>query len=231
MSYILEALKKAEQRGDEGEVPHLLPYQVAAEHKRGPLWAYLLVAALLLNAGMIFWWAHSWWSEERQTVMQPPNIHAQVPVAPAEPPVKAIGQNRPNDVQEVPRETPVNKPQVPALRKEGRDSPPSSDSRKTRPATDTPIQPETRAENRPTSHTRVFRVSELPSAVRSSLPAFRVSGHAYSPDPGSRVARINEQVLQEGQSVAPGLKVEEITPGGIVLSSQGYRFQIDINAN
>jgi general secretion pathway protein B len=231
MSYILEALKKAEQRGDEGDVPHLLSYQGASEHKRGPLWAYLLVAALLLNAGMIFWWAHSWWSEERQEAVQAPSIHASVPAAPAEPPGKTIGPNRPNDMQEVPRETPVNKPQVPALRKEGRDSPLLSDNRKTGPATGTPIQPETRTEKRPTSHTRVFRLPELPSTVRSSLPAFRVSGHAYSPDPGSRVARINEQVLQEGQSIAPGLKVEEITPDGIVLSSQGYRFQIEINAN
>jgi general secretion pathway protein B len=63
------------------------------------------------------------------------------------------------------------------------------------------------------------------------LPVFNVSGHAYSPEPGSRVARINDQILQEGQSLAPGLKVEEITPGGIVLSYQGYRFQININTN
>ena len=88
MSYILEALKKAEQRSEEGEIPHLLSYQAATERKRGPLWAYLLVAALLVNAGMVFWWAHSWWSEERQTVVQPPVIHQQAPVAPSEPLVK-----------------------------------------------------------------------------------------------------------------------------------------------
>ena len=231
MSYILEALKRAEQRSEEGEVPHLLSCQDVTERKRGPLWAYLLVAALLLNAGMIFWWAHSWWSEERQSVVQPPAIHPQLPAALAEPPVKTIGPNRAAAMQEVPGEAPFNKPRVNALRKEGRDDAPSSGSRKTRPVASASAKPETRTENRVAPHARMVSLSELPSAVRSSLPGFRVSGHAYSPDPGSRVVRINEQILQEGQSLAPGLKVEEITPNGIVLGYQGYRFQIDINAN
>ena len=63
------------------------------------------------------------------------------------------------------------------------------------------------------------------------MPEFKVSGHAYGPDPGSRVARINDQIVQEGQSLAPGLRVEEITPNGVVLGYQGYHFQIGINTN
>ena len=212
-------------------MPHLLSCQAATERKRGPLWAYLLVAALLLNAGMVFWWARSWWSEERQTVLQPPSPQPQLSVAAAEPSVKTTGPNRSITIQEAPREAPVNKPQVRALRKEGRDAAPPSDGRQTKPTGSTSARPETRTESKATPHARVVNLSELPSAVRNSLPGFRVSGHAYSPDPGSRVARINEQILQEGQSLAPGLKVEEITPGGIVLTYQGYRFQIDINPN
>jgi len=228
MSYILEALKKAEQRDEPGGAVHLLSYRGVAAQKRGPLWAYLLAAALLLNAGMIFWLVHSWWSEERQTVVQPPTVHPQMSMAPAEPPATAPGPNRPSDVQQAPRETPVNKPQISALRKERQDTPSSSDSRKTKPVT-APAQRDMRTEKSSTPRTRVVSLAELPSSVRSSLPPFRVSGHAFSPEPGSRVARINEQVLQEGQSLAPGLRLEEITPGGLVLGYQGYRFQVDIN--
>jgi general secretion pathway protein B len=88
-----------------------------------------------------------------------------------------------------------------------------------------------RPESKATQHARIVNLPELPPAFRSSLPSFRVSGHAYSPDPALRVARINEQIIQEGQSLAPGVKVDEITPEGVVLSYQGHRFQIGINTN
>ncbi|NCN23775.1 MAG: general secretion pathway protein GspB, partial [Gallionella sp.] len=33
------------------------------------------------------------------------------------------------------------------------------------------------------------------------------------------------QTLHEGEIVVPGLKLEQITPEGVVLSYKGYRFQ------
>ena len=57
MSYILEALKKVEQKEKQGGVPKLLsfPGGTAPKPKKRTLWPYLLVAALLLNAVAIFW--------------------------------------------------------------------------------------------------------------------------------------------------------------------------------
>jgi general secretion pathway protein B len=36
---------------------------------------------------------------------------------------------------------------------------------------------------------------------------------------------INETMLRQGDSIAPGLRLEQITPDGVVLGYKGYRFQ------
>jgi len=92
-------------------------------------------------------------------------------------------------------------------------------------------QPESREENSKRPAGLVLQVSELPSAVRSALPQFRISGHAYSPEPQTRVARINEKILQEGQELAPGLRLEEIVPDGVIFGYRGYRFRVDLNGS
>ena len=75
----------------------------------------------------------------------------------------------------------------------------------------------------------MLQVNELPATVRSALPEFRISGHAYSPEPQTRVARINEKILQEGQELIPGLKLEEIVPEGVIFGYRGYRFRVDLD--
>jgi hypothetical protein len=32
-------------------------------------------------------------------------------------------------------------------------------------------------------------------------------------------------MMKEGESLAPGLKLEKITPDGVIFSYKGYRFQ------
>ena len=230
MSYILEALKKAELKSEKSGMPSLLSHMGASCHREGRLWLYPLIAALFLNAGMIFWWVRPWWPKEAQVVVQLPAAHPKVAVAPVEPPAKTREPNRSDNMQEVPKETALTQPRVSVPRKEGRDTP-LPKARKTEATVAESSQPQPSSGKRRAPHGRVITLTELPSAVRHSLPEFKVSGHAYSSDPGSRVARINDQILQEGQSLAPGLKVEEITPDGVVLGYQGYRFQIGINTN
>jgi hypothetical protein len=63
MSYILEGLKKLEQkRKQEEKLPHSLSVQTdgAVKSSKTPIWVYLLVAVLLLNAGVIIWWIGPW---------------------------------------------------------------------------------------------------------------------------------------------------------------------------
>jgi general secretion pathway protein B len=218
MSYILEALKKVEQKEKQGGVPKLLsfPGGPAPKPRKRTLWPYFLIAALLLNAVAIFWYI-SPRPDKQQTAAQAPAA-AQPPtsVAPALPPADQRAQNRSSDITVVPQARDISR--SPALK--NREAPAG-----------TSVPPQTRAQKRTAAHGRVLSLDELPPSVKSGLPEFKVSGHAYSPDPALRVTRINDQILQEGQSLTPGLKVEEITPAGTVLSYQGYRFQVGINAN
>jgi general secretion pathway protein B len=218
MSYILEALKKVEQKEKQGRAPRLLsvPGETGPKPKKRTLWPYFLIAALFLNAVAIFWWIGPK-PDNQQTAVQAPAVQPPTSVAPpALPPADQRTQDRSSDIKAVPQARDISR--SPALK-----------TRET-PA-NTPVPPQTRAEKKTVAHGRVLSLDELPPSVKSGLPEFKVSGHAYSPDPALRVTRINDQILQEGQSLTPGLKVEEITPAGIVLSYQGYRFQVGINAN
>ena len=67
--------------------------------------------------------------------------------------------------------------------------------------------------------------AELPPAVLQELPAMAVSLHAYSDKPGNRLVSINNQLLQEGDSLMPGLILERITPKDMIFSYKGFRFR------
>jgi general secretion pathway protein B len=65
----------------------------------------------------------------------------------------------------------------------------------------------------------------LPLALQQELPPLTISVHAYSGRPGDRLVGINNRMLREGDSVAPGLKLEQITPEGMVFGYKGYSFR------
>lgn len=52
-----------------------------------------------------------------------------------------------------------------------------------------------------------------------------ISVHAYSGNPGKRLVGINNRILREGEYVVPGLKLEQITPDGMIFSYKGYSFR------
>jgi len=71
----------------------------------------------------------------------------------------------------------------------------------------------------------VMAMAELPLSVQQELPAMVISVHAYSANPRDRMVSINNQMLREGADVLPGLKLEQITPDGMVFGYKGYRFR------
>lgn len=68
-------------------------------------------------------------------------------------------------------------------------------------------------------------MAELPAAMQQEIPAMSFPVHTYSSTPTERIVGINDRLLQEGDYVAPGLKVEEIAPDGVVFSYKSYRFR------
>ena len=58
----------------------------------------------------------------------------------------------------------------------------------------------------------------------ANLPELRLDMHVYDPKPQARFALINMHKVTEGQMAGNGVKVEAITPEGVVLSHNGTKF-------
>jgi len=71
---------------------------------------------------------------------------------------------------------------------------------------------------------------QLPDSAQQTLPEFHISFHAYSRRPSARIVSVNGKVLREGQDFDNKIKLEQITPSGIVLLSAGtWRFKVDVD--
>jgi general secretion pathway protein B len=67
--------------------------------------------------------------------------------------------------------------------------------------------------------------SDMPPSIRKTLPVMAVAVHAYSSAPGDRLVSINGRMLREGDTLAPDLRLEQITPDGMIFTYRGYRFR------
>jgi len=65
---------------------------------------------------------------------------------------------------------------------------------------------------------------DLAVANGSNLPELRLDMHVYDPKPQARFALINMQKVTEGQMMKGEVKVEAITPEGVVMSHNGTKF-------
>ncbi len=244
MSYILEALKKAEQKREQEQSagPVAFSGDSGVRPKRRLWWPYALVLALLLNAGILMLWTTPWQPDPppapRGVASQTPAAAA--PAPPVERPPQPVEAQKAGELSPPAVERPAvaEKPPVvdrPAATVPPRAQEPPPPTLKPRaPSAEGPgpqSPPTARIPGNPPPPNRIMSFQELPPAVRGSLPAFTISGHAYGPEPQTRVVRVNDKILQEGQELTPGLKVEEIIPEGIVLSFQGYRFRLPVSGN
>ena len=58
----------------------------------------------------------------------------------------------------------------------------------------------------------------------SNLPELRLDLHVYAVKPQDRFALINMRKMHEGDSLPNGVRVETITPDGVVMSHNGTKF-------
>ena len=119
------------------------------------------------------------------------------------------------------------KTKLPAPAKPQTDGPPrnadtTAAARATAPA---PEQPVDIAAADAKSEQPVISMADLPPQIRETLPAMSVSVHGYSDKPEARLVGINYKILREGDSVVPGLELQQITPDGMIFSYKGYRFR------
>lgn len=69
---------------------------------------------------------------------------------------------------------------------------------------------------------------QLPEDVQRTLPPLNISFHAYAYDPPKRGVIINDKRLKEGELIAPGVILEQITETGVIISTHGYRFRMAV---
>ena len=246
MSYILDALRKSDKQRQRGTTPTLLlAAQPSTTQRQLSLPAYGLLAVALLGAGMAIGWLRPW---EREQAPAP--LSATQPLAPApERPVPADATpsaSRPlapplaapstpdtsgrNMSAQQPTADPSSQPLPPQQMNHATVAGAKPQSR--RPAEqETPVKPQRPAFTRSpgtdaddAAPAAPPSLAELPLAVRRDLPPMSIMVHAYSAQPADRLVGINNKLLHEGDEIAPGLRLEEITPDGMVLNYKGQRF-------
>lgn len=71
---------------------------------------------------------------------------------------------------------------------------------------------------------RAIPMAELPRTIQQEIPALTIQLHAYSGNPAERLVSINSRMLREGGFLTPDLRLEQITPDGMIFNYKGYRF-------
>jgi len=225
MSYILDALRRAESERGRGAVPGLHTQapaagRAAAAGRPGPvnLWAGVALSVLAVAALAA---GGTWWFLQRQAPAgERVVVAAPAPAAVAPTPAPAVASVAPAAPAPIPAPRPVDKRPAPPPRE--------------RPAAPVAAPPAPRASaaaEPPGQSTAqepavVFAQGDLPDAVRAQLPALKVTGATHSNNPAYRMAIVNGQVLHEGEQAAPGLLLERIEPGRTVWSFRGYRYAV-----
>ena len=244
MSYILDALRKSDQQRQRGAAPTLLAVQESAVGRKQPAFlAYGLLAAVLISAGMVIGWLRPW-QPEHAAPGRPESVAAKplesTPRQPAPAPSEMAPQPKPEPKLQnatrpaqaapahsemAPQRKPQPNPELPARAKPQTDGPPrnadaAAPGRTTAPAPERPVDAADAA-----GEQTVISMAELPLSVRQGLPPMTVSVHAYSANPAARMVGIDNRILREGETVVPGLKLEQITPDGMIFSYKEYRFR------
>ncbi len=235
MSFILDALKRADAERERGRVPGLhsqtpLPTAAVAAPSAQSTRLGWLLGLPVLSAAALAWW---FWPSSRDTapIPEPSVVSAPAPAAeptplstaPAPAPAPA-----PSPAEATPVATPTTKPSLqtpvaPLL------SPPLAAPVQGVPAagttSPTPVVPAAQPP-KPADPGPVRRLADLPADQRAQLPRLAVSGASYSQNPAHRMLIVNGTVVQEGPEIAPGLKLERIGPNEAVLNQRGLRFSV-----
>lgn len=242
MSYILDALRKADAERDRGSVPglHAQTSPASAEDaspQRLPPWTWAVGGGALMLIAAMAWQLMGRDADTPAPVVSaapvamtapvpaetdpPPVTPAPVAVAQAaSPPAQVAPPERlpaPVPVPARPRPAPVAAPTV-------RDNPPPA--RKPEPAAPQAVAAAAPADTAPAAESRIYTLNELPADVRRELPALSVGGSIYSDNAASRFLIINGQIFHENDKVAPNLTLEQIKLKAAVLKYKGYRYSI-----
>lgn len=225
MSYILDALRRADAERERGNVPGLhtqpapVPHADDGRAGRAPAWVWPAAGIALVVIAALAWLALG-----RDTA---PEWVARVPIAseivPPQPAALPTPITAPATVQAAsavppPRPAAAVPPRKPAAVVAAVPAKPPRAVSATAAATTTASA---------TAEPRLYKPIELPDDVRKEVLALVVGGAMYSQTPANRMLIVNGQLFHEGDTLAPGLTLEQIRLKSAVLKLKGYRVGID----
>jgi general secretion pathway protein B len=224
MSYILDALRKSDQQRRRGAVPSLptLPPALLARERPALLPYALLGLSAVVVVGMALAWLRPWSQQVVQAPRQLAAAPVDLPLRPVPPVVAtarlavAVTENasRPATPSPAAVTPPLRRPPaIPAPRARAAAPTVAIDGSADRPAAE------------PATLAKPMAMAELPPSIRRQLPPLQVAVHAYSGTAHDRLVSINGRMLREGELLAPDLRLEQITPEGMVFAFRGYRFR------
>ena len=257
MSILLEALRKTEKNQHLRETPtiHTDNQPVPVSEPFPIRWLVILLVVAMLVIGWFFWRQYQQPAgidpaPVTQETAQPPV--GSLPVITEKTPVKAVSSPPPG--QATPKPPPVNasagqnRTPVESYQAPSSDDKSPSAVAKTAATAGKSAASDNKAaakESRPTrtaatgnpekATTEEFRPGkpapisywELPDSVRADLPEIKFSVLVYALKPADRFVLINGQRLGEGDTVQPGLLVNEIRRDGVVFSYRLYNFLVE----
>lgn len=199
MSYILDALRKSEEKrtksGAQPARPGFTFVKDSQPTKKNKfafgliLTSFMLVSAVILGAG---WW----WSQQEQEDSGVTATPAPVVDAKAETPTEAA----PAPAAQIPVEEPapvindeISMPELPVG-----------------------------------STIEIPYLEDMSGEFQQRLPELKFSGHVYSDEPALRMIMINDAVVRQGDPIKADLVLDEITANGVILRLEQNRFQIKL---
>jgi len=246
MSYILDALRRADAERERGAVPnvHAQPYAGPSNETEAPRstppWLWIALALLAAAVLALAWKLFATDTPREQLaaapVAAPPAPRPAETTAPAATPntsppgVTSATPPSPVPLQPV-QPLPV-RPPTPASRAatapaKAASKPAARSEATSAAAASTVIAPAITAPSAPASAAeRIYAVSELPEDVRRSLPALPIGGAMYSKNAADRMLIVGGQVLREGDTIAPDLKLEQIRLKSAVFRFKAYRYEV-----
>ena len=253
MSYILDALKKADAARERESVPGLHSrhdHPAAPEPDDGSAeglspkatWAMGGVLGGVVLAALMAWWMQpepmpTAPQAQTQTQQPPPSRIAQAvavaptantatmaPVAPITPVTPALPAARVSPV------APVSTPALPASapRLAGARAAPSGVAPEPAPVmrpapAATSLSVDPALRDAPPP---VVPIDRLPDDIRRELPALSVGGAMHSDVAANRMLILNGGVFREGDQPAPGVMLEEIKLKSAVFRYKGHRYSV-----
>ncbi len=211
MSYILEALKKAEQQRELGQVPG-----IASDHdadirgaRRYGLWIFMLVINLTILALILFFWLRP----EPAITRSSDSALTGEPVVALPAPARLGPRAHERELESFGTAHPA------AATDSFQATEPQQPLRQVDPVNFSPVKP--------TATTELPVWPQIPEKLLAELSGeLRLDVHVYSEVPEGRFVLINLAKYKEGERLPDGPLIDEIYPQGVILSLQGQRFRL-----